>query len=422
MSWRLAVKRYSRATVAIVSVMALGTIATLYILIHERLPVPFQTTYSLSAEFTTADSAAGGEGLPVTVAGVQVGTIKTVTARDGYALVQMAIQPSVLPRVYANASANLVPDTPLKDMEVRLAPGGPPARPLPHGATIPLANTQSPIDLDQLLASLDTDTREYLASLVSGAAVATNGRGRDIRSLLEALGPTTQEASELGSALAGRRTEIAQLVHNLMLVARAAGASDDQLAEVVDAGDATLSALSSQDAALSDSLSRLPGTLSTARTTLGNVTGLSDLLGPTLTALEPAVQKLPAALGALGPLVQQATPIVRDELRPLVKKLQPLAANVAPAVRDLDTQTPDLMSAFQVLHYVSNETGYHSSSWPGFLFWTAWAAHDADSAFSTEDANGAAPRAILLASCQTLTGQPEIGALLEALLDINPAC
>jgi len=420
---RRAVRRYLRAFVVIVALMVTGTATTLYILIHERFPVPFQDTYALNAEFSTADSAAGGEGLPVTVAGVQVGTIRNVTVRDGYAFVQMAIDHSILPHVYANARAKLMPDTPLKDMEVRIAPGGPPARPLRPGATIPLAGTESPIDLDELLSALDTDTRAYLSMLVSGSAEGLNGRGLDVRAMLRALGPTTAEVRQLGDALVGRRQELAQVVHNLALVAEAAGASDRQIGQVVDAGDATLSSLSSQDTALGNSLSQLPGTLSVARTTLTHVTGLADLLGPTLTALQPAVRRLPSALRALGPLAVQATPIVRDGLRPLVEKLEPFAAALAPAVRDLSAQTPDLIAAFHILNYVANETGYDKpGSWPGFLYWTAWALHNTNSTYSTEDANGAVARALLLVSCSTLSSQPEIGAFLQKLLAINPVC
>ena len=420
---RRAAQRYARAFAAIVAVIAAGTITSVYILIHERLAVPGASTYVLGAEFTTADSAAGGEGLPVTVAGVQVGTIRSVTPRGGYAFFQMAIDPSKLPRVYANARAKLMPDTPLKDMEVRIAPGGPPARPLPPGATIPLAGTLAPIDLDELLSALDTDSRDYLASLVSGAGEGLAGRGLDVRAMLKSLGPTTAEARQLGAALIGRRQALARLVHNLALVAGAAGASDRQIGQVVSAGDATLSSLASQDTALGASLQALPGTLATARTALTHVAGLADLLGPTLTALEPAVNGLAPALRALRPDATAGVPVVRDKLRPLVRALQPFAAALAPAVRDLTRQTPDLVAAFQVLHYVGNETGYDKpGGWPGFLYWTAWAVHNTNSVYSLDDANGAVARALLLVSCSTLSSQPVIGALLQKLLAINPSC
>jgi phospholipid/cholesterol/gamma-HCH transport system substrate-binding protein len=422
-TFRRAVERYLRSFLVIVALIVAGTVTSLYILIHERLPVPFQHTYELNAEFSDADSTAGGEGLPVTVAGVQVGTIRAVTVRDGYAFVRMAIDPSVLPHVYGNARAKLMPDTPLKDMEVRIAPGGPPARPLPAGGTIPLAGTESPIDLDELLSALDTDSRQYLSMLISGAAEGTAGQGLQVRQMLRALGPTTAQARELGDALVSRRTEVARVVHNLALVAQAAGASDREIGQVVGAGNATLSALAGQDAALGASLARLPGTLATARTTLTHVTSLADLLGPTLTALEPAVRKLPGAVTALGPLARRATPIVRDELRPLVSRLQPFAADLRPAVSDLTAQTPSLVAAFHILNYVVNETGYDKpGSWPGFLYWTAWAVHNTNSTYSTADADGAVARALLLASCSTLSSQPVIGTYLQKLLQISPSC
>lgn len=409
------------ATIALLAIA--GTLASVYILVHERFPVPFETTYGLSAEFSGAAGVVGGAGLPVTVAGVKVGTIRGVSVRDGRAVVAMAIDPHELPHVYSNVRADLVPDTPLKDMEVRLSPGGPPAHPLRAGATIPLANTSSPIDLDQLLGALDTDTRQYLTTLLSGLDGGTRGRGLDVRAILRALGPTITQTRQLGATLVGRRRDLQHVVHDLALVSGAAATKDRQLAQVVDAGASTLSAVADQDRAVRASLTKLPLTLAHARHSLNGLTRLSEVLPPTVTALRPFAQRLPSALRALGPLAGTATPIIRDRLRPFVRALQPIARTVVPAVRDLNAQTPDLTSAFQVLRYVANETGYNQpGTWPGFLYWTAWAAHNAASAGSVADAHGPAIRALLAISCTTVTSHPQLGPVLPTLLGKSPAC
>src|SRR6185437_12841714 len=79
--------------------------------------------------------------------------------------------------VYRNATVLLRPRTPLKDMYLALDPGTPSAGALPEGGTLGLANTQPDIDVDQILDSLDADTRTYLLLLLAGGAQASNGKG-----------------------------------------------------------------------------------------------------------------------------------------------------------------------------------------------------------------------------------------------------
>src|SRR6202020_1732141 len=105
-------------------------------------------------------------GEPVNVAGVHVGEINGTSLSAGQAVIHMEIDPSDLPHLYRNASAELVPETPLDDMEVDIQPGDRRDGVLRSGATIPVGETSTPIDSDELLDSLDADTRTWLTSLI----------------------------------------------------------------------------------------------------------------------------------------------------------------------------------------------------------------------------------------------------------------
>ncbi len=170
--------------------MVLGTGAGFFILLNQRLPNPFQSFYQVNAAFTTAAAVVPGLGEPVNVAGVRVGQINGTSLDDGQAIIHMQIDPSQLPTVYRDAHADLVPRTPLKDMEVDIWPGDRSAGRLPSGATIPIGQSIAPVDSDEILAALDGDTRDWLVSLLSSLGQATAGRGSDMRSFLRALGPT----------------------------------------------------------------------------------------------------------------------------------------------------------------------------------------------------------------------------------------
>jgi phospholipid/cholesterol/gamma-HCH transport system substrate-binding protein len=50
----------------------------------------------------------------------------------------------------------------------------------------------------------------------------------------------------------------------------------------------------------------------------------------------------------------------------------------------------------------------------GYLFWLAWANHDANAVFSTQDAMGSIRRGLLVVSCSSV-------AQLNAIAKVNPA-
>jgi phospholipid/cholesterol/gamma-HCH transport system substrate-binding protein len=404
------------------TLIVVGTACGFFILLNQRLPSPFQSYYSLNAAFPSATAVVAGLGEPVNVAGVRVGQITGTELKNGQAIVHMSIDPSKLPDLYRGAHAALVPNTPLKDMQVDIFPGSRGAGALPHGATIPAGQTLVPIDSDELLASLDTDTRTWLAGLLSSLGQATAGRGQDIRSLLHALGPTSAQFRELGDLLAGRRRQISQLVHNFGVLTQAASAKDGQLRTLVQAGDRTIRAFALQDAALRQSITQLPGTLQSARKTLADVVPFARALGPAATALEPTARRLPATLANTDTLLHGAALLPLQQIQPFVKAVLPVARILPAVAANLKPEIPELIDSFKVLAYSTNELGYNPGGGnPGFLYWLSWFAHNNASFISTSDANGPVWRSLFVSSCQSLKDLPS-GPILERVLGTNFHC
>jgi phospholipid/cholesterol/gamma-HCH transport system substrate-binding protein len=415
-------RRYGRSAAILLLLAVVGTAAGFYILLQQRLPNPFQSFYSVNADFSSAAAVEPGLGEPVNVAGVHVGEITGTSLHNGLGVIHIDIDPSKMKQLYRDASAQLIPNTPLKDMEIDIVPGHPSAGVLPHGATIPVSETSIPVDSDDLLDALDTDTRTWFTSLVTELNNGAEGRGKDIRKLLSSIGPTTRQLHQIGDLLADRRQQLAQIVHNLGVLSTAAAQKDGQIATVVQAGDKTVQALASQNVALRDAVQRLPGTLASTRKTLGDVTGLANALGPTATALLPTARKLPTTLRQTQTLFQGAALLPLSEIPPFVKAVLPLAGELGPLTSDLKQAVPPLIDSFKVLAYVTNETAYNPGGKnPGFLYWISWFAHDADSFISNGDANGPVWRALVLASCEGLRSFA-FGPLIESLLGTNFGC
>jgi phospholipid/cholesterol/gamma-HCH transport system substrate-binding protein len=419
---RTQIRRYGRSFLLLIALMVVGTASGFYILLQQRLPNPFQSYYSVNAAFPTAAAVVPGLGEPVLVAGVHVGEIAGTSLNRGQGVIHMDIDPSKLRRLYRNATAELIPNTPLKDMQIDIQPGSPSAGALPAGAMIPVGQTTSPVDSDEILASLDGDTRAWLTSLITELGQGTAGRGPDLRKLLISLGPTTAQVRTIGDLLAARRQELSQIVHNLGTLSQAVSQRDAQLTTAVRAGQQTVSALAGQNVALTQSIDRLPATLQLARRTLGHVTGLARVLGPTATSLLPTARRLPSTLSDSQTLIRGAGLLPLRQIPAFEQAVLPLARQLPALGSDLKVEIPAVTNIFKVLAYTTNELAYNQGAKnPGFLYWLAWFAHNGDSFISNSDANGPAWRALLLTSCASLKTST-VAPLLEQVLGTNFGC
>jgi hypothetical protein len=108
--------------------------------------------------------------------------------------------------VYPDATMLLRPKTGLKDMVVEMDPGNSSSgRKLKDGATIPISQTQPDVNLDEILAALDTDTRTYLRLLLGGGGQGLRDNTNDLSSTLRRLAPraATWPRSSASSRSAG---------------------------------------------------------------------------------------------------------------------------------------------------------------------------------------------------------------------------
>jgi phospholipid/cholesterol/gamma-HCH transport system substrate-binding protein len=412
----LQIKRYGRSFLVVLGLMVVGIAAASYILIQQRLPNPFAHFYKVSAAFPTAAAVVPGLGEPVDVAGVHVGEILGVQVRAGQGVVQMEIDPSKgVKHLYKNASAALIPTTPLDDMYIDINPGTRSAGVLPSGSTISVSQTTSPTDSDELLDELDNDTRDWFTSLITALNTGTSGRGQDIKALLETLGPTARQTRTIADLLAARRTKLADLVHNVGQLSKGINVDDKQLGTLVDTSDKTVSALASQDKQLSASLRDLPANLSQTRQTLKNLTGFANELTPTATALVPVAQHLPTTLKDAKTLARAAALLPVNKVKEFEAAFgDPLSSDVTKLQTGLNEDTPNLNTSFKGIEYITNELAYNPGNGnPGFLYWLAWFAHNVDSFVGNSDANGPDWRLLTQSTCSSLT---DVSGTTQALL------
>jgi phospholipid/cholesterol/gamma-HCH transport system substrate-binding protein len=423
----VAIRKHWLDFVAIIGLILISGFVAVYILDNQRLklpawvPVVGKDFFVVTAEMSTAQAVTPGQGQTVNIAGVQVGEISKVELKEGKALITLRMEPRY-GRVYKDATVLLRPKTGLKDMVAELEPGTPAAGRVKEGGVIPVSQTLPDVNLDEVLASLDGDTRDYLTVLVGAGAEGLRGNGRALARAIRRIEPSSRYGRRVFGALAERKQNIKRVIHNLSLIMDELGAKDDQVAEFVKNSNAVFDTLASQDANLRSTLTELPSTLQETQRGLGKAKVLADQLGPTLQALRPGARALGPTLQKVRPFVRETTPVLRDEIRPFVRASRPTVRELRPAMRDLAAATPDLRRTFSVVNYLLDTLAYNPpGKEEGYLFWVAWANHIGNQIFTTQDAHGPIRRGLFITTCQdvpVLNQVAQANPLLGVLTDL----
>lgn len=403
---------HRRDFAAIVALVIAAIAVVGYILEHQPSFTLGKSYYTVRAQFANATAVTAGQGQSVDVAGVQVGQVGGVSLQGGRAVVTMNIYKKYEP-IYRDATVLLRPRTPLKDMYLSLDPGTKSAGAIPQNGMLPVANTQPTIDVDQILASLDSDTRNYLLLLLAGGAqLFHNGNATgaapspqavaSLRGTFQRFAPLNRDTVTFTKLLKTRTQDIRHSIHNLQEVTQALGSVEGTLTSLIKSSNTNFAAISSQDANLEQGLSLFPGTLQQATTTLGKVQSFANASTPALRKLLPFAHALGPALAAAHPLFQDTTSVIRDQLRPYSVAVQPLAKILAPAAAKLNVATPPLTRSVKVLNALFNTLAYQPHGQQGYLFWGSWLGHIANSLTSLQDAQGPIVRSLFMGTCSVL--------------------
>ncbi len=424
-----AIRKHWRDFVAIIVLLVIALIVGGVILAKQRfslpaaVPVLGKDYVEVEAELSTAQAVTPGQGQTVNIAGVQVGEISSVKLEQGKAVIGLKINRENA-TIYRDASILMRPKTGLKDMVAELNPGTAEAGELPEGERIPASQTLPDVNLDEILASLDADTRDYLKLLLGDASIGLKDNGRELAQTIRRFEPTARYARRANQLLATRRLNIRRAIHNLSLLMEELGSRDDQVANFVVSSNAVFADLANQSANIQDALRELPSTLTESQKALASVDVMATELGPTLEDLRPAARALGPSLQETRPFLEQTTPIIRNELRPFARASLPTLQQLQPALRDLAAATPDLTRSFRVINALFNTLAYNppGSDQEGYLFWLSWANHLGATVFTTQDAHGPLRRGLVVLGCNTANlletlglANPQLGTLIDLL-------
>ena len=323
-------------------VIACGT----YMGFAKRLP--WADDYEIRAMFRSANEL--HQNSPVRIAGVNVGKVKRVERGPGHtAVVTMAIDDAGRP-IHRDATMKIRPRIFLEgNFFVDLRPGTGRAPELDEGDVVPLAQTATPVQLDQVLATLNSSTRDQLQVTVQELGAALRGGGaRRLRDGLPAWEGAFKGFAQVAEGLRGERPrDLSELVRAQARVSRALASRERELADLVTHFSVTVGALADHEDDVAASVRGLAATLREAHPTLGAV---RDALPP----LRAFTADLRPVLRAAPPTLDRALPVLRQLSRLLsARELPAVVSALRPTVRTLAALQPRLIAVFDLVRPVT---------------------------------------------------------------------
>jgi phospholipid/cholesterol/gamma-HCH transport system substrate-binding protein len=311
---------------------------------------PFTHPFELKAVFETTSNLQLNS--PVRIAGVEVGKVTKVEAAADESTaseVTMEIKDEALP-LHEDAELKIRPRIFLEgNFFVDVKPGTPGAGTVDDGDTIAMSQTSAPVQLDQVLTTLQADAREDLQKLLQGYGKAIGGEpepgedadqdedvqgetaGKALNDTLEYSADALRGTAITNDALLGTELhDLSKLIKGQQKVSSALASREAQLKDLVTNFNITTAALASEEGNLRSTIRLLPEVLEEANPALDRLNAAFPPTRAFAREILPGVRETPATIAASFPWIRQTRKLLSPaELQGLVRDLQPAVDDLA---------------------------------------------------------------------------------------------
>jgi phospholipid/cholesterol/gamma-HCH transport system substrate-binding protein len=314
--------------------------------------VPFTHGFRVKAVFESSNSIR--ENSPVRIAGVNVGKVTKVEGKPGSnaAVVTMEVNDKGLP-IHKDATMKIRPRIFLEgNFFVDVSPGSPSAPTIDDGDTIPITQTATPVQFDQVLSTFQSDTRTALQKTLEGFGTgltykppkaedldaAPSARGESAaQSLNDAIrfgARSLRGTAIVADAFLGTEDhDLSRLIAGLSRTTEGLGRNEDQLKDLVTNFNRTVAATASEAVDLRASIRLLGPTLQNADSALDALNASFPNTRAFAREILPGVNETAATIDAAFPWIAQARKLLGpDELQGVVSQLSPATQDLAKVV------------------------------------------------------------------------------------------
>jgi phospholipid/cholesterol/gamma-HCH transport system substrate-binding protein len=352
--------------------------------------IPFTPEYEVKAVFENAANIRKDS--PVRIAGVNVGKVVSTRSVGDVSEVTFTVEDSGRP-IHEDAQVEIRPRIFLEgNFFLDVKPGSPSSPELPDDGTVPITQTSTAVQLDQILTSLQAPDRENLQKLLSGYGTALNHRptaAEDRTQDPDVQGETAAESINDSFAYGATAARDSAIVNEALLGTQpndlsnliaaqadlfgALTGHEQQLQGLITNFNTTIGAFAAESENLARSVKLLAPTLEEATPALLHTNQSLPFLRSFALELEPGIRELPATIAASGPWLTQVNGLLnRNELGFIADELRragPGAGLAAAQGKGLFSQIALLSNCFGNVVLPAGDVVLDDSG-PGFDFST----------------------------------------------------
>ncbi|MGH3519641.1 MAG: MlaD family protein [Haloechinothrix sp.] len=299
----------------------------------------------------------------VMVAGVKSGKVSELEVESDHAKVTLRLEPSIVP-LHEGATVQVRNKTMIEETFLEISDGT--GKPLPDGVRLPDSAAKPAVQLNDVLAGIDSDTRKALASTIRSLGVGTKDSRDAISAALTGLGDLGRRGGDALGALAAQSEDLEALTGHTATLLSALDTRQGQLAQLVTDADRLTKATASGRGDIEATMRELPRLLDTAATASDGLNEVAGALGPVAGNLREAAPQLSAALTELpqtsadlrkllpaldgvldaAPQTLRRVPVVAKDAREIFPTLDVALADVNPMLAYLEPYGPDIAAFF----------------------------------------------------------------------------
>jgi phospholipid/cholesterol/gamma-HCH transport system substrate-binding protein len=282
------------------------------------------------------------KGNEVKVGGLAVGEITDIKlSEDNQADIKVTINEDFAPLHQGTEATVRVTSLPsVANRYISLHPGPNNAEEIPEGAVLETDQTTNAVDLDQLFNTLDPPTRKGLQDTLQGFAGWYVGQSENLNDTFKYLGPSLGNFTRVMQELARDQKTFTDLVVNGARATSAIAERRDDLAALVQNGNIFARAIAAENESFDRALAAFPDVLEEGASTFRNLRGALDDLNRLTDVSKTQID-------GLAPFLSRLTRLVRT-LRPAFKDLALITNNPGP-----DNDSTDLTRRFPALQKLS---------------------------------------------------------------------
>lgn len=358
-----------------------------------RVPVLSSSGYTVQVDVPRAGNLVYFS--DVMIAGVKVGKVAEVSEQGDHARLVLELDDAVTP-LHEGATVQVGAKSLVEESYVEVADGD--GAELPNGARLAAGAGKGPVQVDDVLKTLDAPTRESLGATLRSLGAVGEDNEKAVADAVRGLGDLGRDGRTVLDALAAQGEDIEGLTRNATRVLTALSQRRTQLSALVDDANTVAAATAGQADDVRAVMRELPGVLTTARETTDDLDRLSSSLAPVARNLTAAAPDLTTALRQL--------PSTADDLRATVPALDRVLGAAPATLTRVPTLAGDVQGlirpAESVLADLNPMLAYLA---PYDRDLAAWFTNFAQT-LGVRDVNGDIFRIMLVTDDQTLTGAP----------------